>query len=253
MKALISVAAICVVACGSSSKDKTREQLAKEYGPKLDARLDKLVAANRAGRAALDALGAPGDAQLALDFNFKAADRHPNAIAAHTEDLEDAKKPAASDDPGDRILSGGPKLVFAENDDNHVYLAKSVLGVEKLVSYYHEYPLKQILDAKYVLVVYPKSFTPPSTGLGGSDFKPGAAAATAVLVEIETGKALGGFDVTATNSEEVSVNVRKRDGASDAEDKIRDDLYAQIGKAIADGISKRWPGAKTPSNWGHGY
>src|SRR5215203_2282700 len=128
MKTFGSLVAICVVACGGGSTDKTREQLAKEYGTKLEARLDKLVAANRAGRAAIDALGAPGDAQLALDFDFRAPERHPNAIAAHTEDLDDAKQPAASDKPGDRILSGGPKLVFAEDDSNHVYLAKSLLG-----------------------------------------------------------------------------------------------------------------------------
>lgn len=231
---------IGLVACGKDSTPKTRQQLQKEYGDKLTARLDKLAAASLAGRVGMSSLGTPGDQQLALDFTVLGEKPKPNAMAVHTGDIEDPKAAATYTD-----------VVFAEDMYNQVKNAKYVLGVEPSMSHAREDHVKQVLDVKYVLVVYPTEYRAPRAGL--SDFTPGLARGTAVLVEIETGKPLGGFEFAASNDEEVFVKVRQSDGASDAEDKVKKDLWANTGKAISEGIAKRWPGAKAPYNYGHGW
>jgi hypothetical protein len=246
------IVALVVAGCGKSGpKEKTVDDLRTEYKPRIEARLEKLVAADRAGKAAIaSGLGQPGDSKLALDFEYQADTHKPNAIVAHTEDLEDAKKPAQSAKPEDRGPLTGPKLIFAENDRNHVLLGKSLIGIEK-GGFQHEYMTRQLVDAQYVLVVYPTSFKPAMAI--GSSFTPGTATGTAVLVEIESGKPLGGFEFTAQSSDEIHVSVSKRSGTSNADDKVRDDLYSQTGKAIANAIKVRWPGAKVPTNWGYGW
>lgn len=98
-----------------------------------------------------------------------------------------------------------------------------------------------------MLVLYPTRTQLPHKD-SSKEFTPGSVTSDAVLVELKSNKILGGFSVTAESSDKVlSENVDGHEGAEEAyQDKLDDDLAEQWGKAVTDGIPKRWPGAQVP-------
>jgi len=245
MKTWIWIAALA--ACGNSGqgnavKSKTAEEIKKEWGPKAQKKLDKIV---KAATAATGVLGTPGDSQLALDFVWSDEKDHPNAIAVQVDDVQSATAPRP-EPPSE--LEGlpplHPRFRFQDDGHNHVLNAKELLGIEKGSPTTSEHVFRQIDDAKYLLVVTPNPVHWPN--VAGNTFEPGTVPLRAILVEIETAKPLGGFETTARSSDEVLVNEKyqKRD------EKVVKDFFNQAGRAVVKGIEQRWPGAKTPLDWG---
>jgi hypothetical protein len=219
----------CVVACGGK-EPKSPEDLVKEHGDAIKAKLGTIKAAGAAG------LGASDDPSIktvpGLDFDV-------NALATVYDDTLDP----TADPTADRFMGMS----------NPVRQAKQVLGVKKANDVYqiHEDEISRIESAKYVLVVYRSTFSAPRQALSGSSFTPGAARSSNVLVELGTSKILGSFTVEAASSDKVTAkNFDGHAGAAEAYQSYLDsDLREQWSKAIADGIAKRWPGAKAPSRF----
>src|SRR3954469_3184378 len=90
------LALVLVAACGHSSGDKptvrekSPEDVKKEWSPKVQAKLEKIVLAAKAAGAG--ELGAPGDAKLALDLQLD-EDAHPNTITVQSDEVESATTP----------------------------------------------------------------------------------------------------------------------------------------------------------------
>jgi len=252
-------------------EEKTPEQVKSEWGTKVQAKLEKIVAAAKAADGA--DLAAAGDAKLALDFDYNDAAKHPNAIAVQVDDVQSAtaarpKPPAKSDDLWQRAADGKPielpsmshhpaRFALQTDRGNHVYTAKQLLGIEE-GSVAPAYWYDQLVNAKYLLVVTPGQVQWPT--IDGTTFKSGSVPLRAVLVDIDTAKPLGGFETTATNSDKVLVS--KNDMAKAfIDDKARErvdaaltkDFLHEAGRAVIKGIEQRWPGAKTPLDWGYHY
>jgi hypothetical protein len=255
---------VLVAACGGNNeqaKKKTPEELKSAWGAKVKAKLDKVVAAAKV--ASGGDLGTPGDAKLALDFEWEDATAHPNAIAVQIDDVQSATEPrAVQKDPNadawKNAEEGKPIVVTLDSEKHarftfqtdyksHVFKAKALLSVPKAGDEYPEYVYDQFVNAKYLLVVTPGDVQ--WAVAEGSTFQPGAAPMRAVLVDIETAKPLGGFEATAHNSKEIKVTETK--SGMNTKDKLDDDLRGASGKAIVEGINQRWPGSKTPIlSWG---
>jgi hypothetical protein len=41
--------------------------------------------------------------------------------------------------------------------------------------------------------------------------------------------------------------------AAEVDRELTRDLQSQMGRAVSEGIEKRWTGAKAPWNWGYGF
>ncbi len=259
---------VLVAACGNEKpaapKQKTLEDLKPVWGNKVKAKLDKVIAAASAASAA--DLGAPGDAPLTLDFDWDDAKAHPNAIAAQIDDVQSATElravpePQTADEAWNAAAEGKPieikppseqhgRFTFQDDGKNHVFKAKALLGVPNTGGQYPEYIYDQFVNAKYVLVVMPGDLQ--WAVAEGSTFQSGSAPMRAILVEIDTAKPLGGFETTAQSSDKVKVTETK--SGTNTRDKLDKDLQGAAGKAIVDGIQQRWPGAKTPYDWGFGW
>lgn len=257
---------VLVAACGGSNekpaaKEKTPEELKAAWGPKVKARLDKVIAAAKA--ASGGELGTPGDAKLALDFDWDDAKAHPNAIAVQLDDVQSATelravpKVPGPDDAWKDFADGKAVVITPESEQHarftfqadgksHVFKAKALLGVPNASGQYPEYVYDQFVNAKYLLVVTPGDVQ--WAVASGSTFQSGTAPMRAMLVEIDTAKPLGGFETTAHNSDKVTVNETK--SGLNPKDKLDKDLRGASGKAILEGITQRWPGAKTPYDFG---
>jgi hypothetical protein len=254
-------------------QEKTPEQVKSEWGTKVQAKLEKIVAAAKAADGA--DLVAIGDAKPALDFDYDDAAKHPNAIAVQVEDVQSATaarpkppSPPKNDDLWQRAAEGKPieppsmshhpaRFALQTDSCNHVYDAKRLLGIEE-GSVAPAYWYDQLVNAKYLLVVTPGEVKWPT--IEGTTFKGGSVRLHAVLVDIDTAKPLGGFETTATNSDKVLLS---KDDMAKAfiDDKARErvnaaldkDFLHEAGRAIVNGIEQRWPGAKTPLDWGYNY
>jgi hypothetical protein len=216
----------CLVACGGKSV-KTPEELANEHGVAIKAKLEAIKAAGAAG------LGASDDPSVktvpGLDFET-------NALVTMYDDTQDP----GADPKADRAIAD----MF-----DRVRMAKKLLGVKSSNAYQiGEAEIAQLENAKYVLVVYRSTVSAPRQALSGDSFTPGAAQSANVLVELGTNKVLGSFTTQAVSSDKVTAkNVDGHAGATEAYQSYLDaDLREQWGKAVADGVAKRWPGAKTP-------
>ena len=257
-----------VAACGSNEKaapkKKTVEELRSVWGAKVKKKLDKVVAAAKG--ASGGELGTPGDAQVALDFEWDDEKAHPNAFAVQIDDVQSATEPRVvvkapgPEDAWQLAADGKPVVITPEADQHsrftfqddgasHVVKAKALLGVGGGGGEYPEYVYEQFVDAKYMLVVTPGEVQ--WAVAAGETFQTGSAPMRAVLIEIDTAKPLGGFEVTAHSSEKVMVAETKT--GTNAKDKLDRDLKGASGKAIVDGIKQRWPGAKTPYGWGFSW
>lgn len=253
-----------LAACGNHEgkappKQKTPEALKQEWGAKVQAKLDKVIAAAKA--ASGGNLGAPGDAKLVLDFDWDDEKAHPNAIAVQVEDVQSTTEVRAAPAPLPTVDADGmpiirppsrphPRFTFQEDGQNHVYKAKALLGVPGASIVVPASVYDQFVNAKYLLVVTPGEVHWPD--VSGATFETGSVALRAMLVDIDTAKPLGGFETTAQSSEKVVVNT-KRSGQT-AADKLDQDLMSQASKAIAKGIEARWPGSKPPVlGWQHGW
>lgn len=276
MKAWVLVA--LVAACGrdggqNAVKEKTRAELTAAWGTKVKDRLDKVVAAAKAASAA--DLGAPGDAQLALDFVHREG-KHPNAFAVQFDDVQSATEPRPPPPPPynaaaeiESAMAEGrdpvfkrprpphPLFTFQADHDSHVSVAKDLLGVIAAGSgsadtanlrYGDEEMLEQFVNAKYVLVVTPTDVQWPELP-SDDEFVPGKATLRAMLIEIDTAKPLGGFETTAQSSDKVRV-LETADYDAVAR-KVDGDFLAEASTAVAKGIETRWPGAKAPASFGH--
>jgi len=269
MKAWIWTIAV-VAACGRSGghnvvkKDKTLEELKPVWGAKVQAKLDKVIAAAKAATSA--ELGAPGDAQLALDFEWDEEKDHPNVFAVQIEDMQSATElrptpppqPSLADEAWKAAEEGKPivikppepshpRFTFQDDGHSHVFKAKALLGVPNTGGQYPEYVYDQFVNAKYMLVVMPGEVVWPSAE--GATFQTGGAKLRAILVEIDTAKPLGGFETTAQNSDKVLVN-DLTGPAERIQAKLDKDFLAESGTAVVKGVEQRWPGTKTPLDWG---
>jgi hypothetical protein len=247
MKTLVvALGFLAVVGCGGGKKTKTNGDLQNEYGAKLKPRMEALIAAGKVADQNRGTLGAAGDPPAGIDVDYNEDDHAGNTVIAQFDDLasltEDAK----------------PAFRFSDLSNDEVRTAKSWTGAKVGLQSgdwsVFEPALQHVVGAKYVLVVFPNLIAPPSMGIGGTSFTAGQASATVVLVEIDGAKPLGGFEVKATNSGEIMTKKSSGLGAGEQKQrKIEADLAAQLGKEIADGIRKRWKGAKAPYNWGLGW
>lgn len=210
----------------------------------------KIEAIVRAGKAADDHKYEsdqwPKDAVSGLDFTSDAS----NAVFVIREDIEAPNKDAEID------------LRFIKLDDDPFRESRRILGIVSggtSVGYYnsekagplYDKRLKQIERTRYALIVYTTRVTMPresATMVGGSrSFEAGEVRGMALLVDVDSGKLCGGFDFSAESSEKVRATEKL------AQEKINDDLANQFGKAVTDGVEKRFPGAKVPGTFGFGW
>jgi hypothetical protein len=235
---------VCVIACGGKST-KSNEQMQKEHKAPL---LGKLAALKAAADAGAGHASDPGVATVAdLDFDTVSHNDKANAIAVLAVEAQD---PAS--DPT-------PPLRFQGDLDDDVRVVKAFVGVQVgphsgTKEWGWDEPMfKRFENLKYVLLVYPTHTQLPHKD-SSDEFTPGEVTADAVLVELSTNKILGGFTVSAESSDEVrSQNVDGHLGADEHyQDKLDNDLGEKWGKAITDGIAKRWPGAQVPWSVGIG-
>ena len=236
--------------CGKTGGDKPAAPI---DNAKVAARLDKIVAAGKAA----DGAALAGD-NLALDFEWDAPDRHPNAVAVQSDQIADAKSvpadaPKASvgfddlasgTDVKPEDLAPHPRFTFQDRSHDHILQAKTLLGVAGAKGNGYAYMPEQLVAAKYVLVVTPREVKWAYATVG--TFVGGHVKMTAVLVDIDTGKPLGGFEATAESSDKVKTYDKT---FSNAQERVDVDLMTQASTAIIDGIKKRWPGAKVPSSF----
>jgi hypothetical protein len=102
-----------------------------------------------------------------------------------------------------------------------------------------------------MLVVSPRDVKWPT--VGGMSFESGTAKLRAVLIEIDTAKPLGGFEVMASNSDKVrvpspptGVNADLQKYSESVQRDLDDDFLNELGTAVVTGLEARWPGTKTP-------
>ena len=217
----------------------------KEHKAPLQAKLAEIKAAADAGEGhAAD----PGVASVpGLSFDSVSHADQANALAVLAEE---AQNPTT--DPK-------PELLFQDAIDDDLRQVKAFVGVE--VEPYkgtvewagHDADFQRFERLKYVLVVYPTRTQLPDKS-SATEFTPGSVTSEAVLVELKSNKILGGFSATAESSDKVlSENVDGHSGAEAAyQEKLDKDLAEQWGKAVTDGIPKRWPGAQVPWTVGIG-
>lgn len=231
--------AVAVVGCGGGGKVKTPQDVEKEYGPKLYPRLDALVAAGKVAKANDWSLGESGTGPT--DLVASSDPKTSNTLVVHAEDLEDLTSDAK------------PPLRFMELSEDALRIAKSwkgaKVGLQAADFSVFEDELQRVIGAKYVVVVVPGAYKAPDMGIG-TTFTPGTAEATAVLVEIEGAKHLGGVRVTATNKPEVGATKVSGTGALEQRQRtVVADLTYQYSHAIAEGLRGRWKGAQAPQAW----
>lgn len=235
---------VCLVACGGSNT-KSNEQMQKEHQAPLQAKLAEIKAAADAGAGHASDPGVPSVPGLSFDSVSHADQVNALAVLA-----EEAQNPAA--DPT-------PQLWFQDviNDDHR--LVKAFVGVnvephrgtKKWAG--HDADFKRFERIKYVLVIYPTHTQLPHKD-GSEQFTGGSVTSDAVLVELASNRILGGFTVTAGSSPQVSsANVDGHLG-EDAhyQETLDKDLAREWGKALTDGITKRWPGTQVPWSVGNG-
>lgn len=260
-----------VAACGrggekaAPKKEPSVEELKATWGTKVQARLEKVVAAAKAADGA--ELGAPGDAQLALDFEWNDPKAHPNVFAVQLDDVLSATEPRPApvkNDPAKEIekaMAEGRDPVFKFEPSHpafslnhagydHVAKAKGLLGIPTAFPS-PEYVYDQFVNAKYVLVISASDVKWPNAG--GNSFETGIAQLRGVLIEIDTAKPLGGFDVKAESSDKVripkpptGVNADLQKYQESVQTKLDNDFLNELGGSVAKGIETRWPGTKTP-------
>ncbi len=244
MKSAIALCVLALIGCGGGNgTSKTRQDLEAEYGTKLKPRMESLIAAGKVADQNRSSLGIVGNPPADVDLDYNEEDHAGNTVIVQFDDLASASEDA------------NPSFRFADLDHDEVRTAKSWTGAKVGLKSGNfgvfEAALQHVVGAKYVLVVFPTLLAAPSLGLGATTFVPGQAQATVVLVEIQGAKPLGGFEVKVTNSDEVMM--KRKTSGDEMQRKVDADLAAQLGKGIADGIRKRWKGAKAPYNWGHGW
>ena len=245
MRMLVSLVSFVVLGCGGE-KPKTRDDVANAYGPTLKPRMAQLAAVGkRAETATVEPLGDPGSGPSGVDVDY--ADKKGNGVVVQLDDLKDLDTDAT------------PELRVIDKDNDSVRIAKTFVGPAKLGLSAGDWAifephLKTVVEAKYAVVIVVDSVKLPSLSLGRTEFTPGTAEATALLLEIENQKTHGGVKVTATNSDQVRTNKVSGMGASEElERKLVEDLRGQLGKALSDAMKKRWPGMDAPYHWGGGW
>jgi hypothetical protein len=258
---------VVVAACGHegghnvAKKQKTLEELKPLWSAKVQAKLDKVIAAAKA--AGDGELGAPADPALALDLEWDDEKAHPNAFAVQLDELQSATELAPTPVPFDpakeieKAMAEGrtpdlvprmrhPRFTFQSDGHSHVFKAKWLLGVPNANGQYPEYVLDQFVNAKYMLVVTPSEVAWPGAP-SGVDFESGRVKLRATLIDIDTAKPLGGFETTATSSDKVRLSADTHDQAM--QDTLDRDFIAESSVAVVKGVAARWPGAKTPLTW----
>jgi hypothetical protein len=229
------VVALALLGCGGGGgkEGKSRLEVAKEYGPRIQVRMDKLVAAAKAAQAPGLSLGAPGDSKLTLDAQ--------NMFVAYAGDLEDAKAPGANEIPSKTVPH------FLSEFGNLPVIGKVALRTTSDDSrgYLSEETIKRLLDAKYVVVIIvkPGDYRSPEADSASASYVGGSIDGTGVGVEIETGKPIGGFTFHAESSKELKVTVSS-DGQARALAPALVDMHRRTAKEIAAAINARWPGSK---------
>ncbi|MDB4954122.1 MAG: hypothetical protein JWO36_1691 [Myxococcales bacterium] len=103
--------------------------------------------------------------------------------------------------------------------------------------------LGQLARAKYALMVVADTELPKVDNVA-KRFKSGELKGVAVLYEIESKKALGGFEVAATNSDKVLTYTGNYTG--EELDAVMHDFEKAAIDSVTDGIKKRFPSAKVP-------
>jgi hypothetical protein len=88
---------------------------------------------------------------------------------------------------------------------------------------------ESLLALKYLLLVKTKYYSGPAVS-ADSSFLPGSWEAHVLLVDIEKGEVLGGWNVTAKNSDKVSVNTKEPDKW------LHSDIWSNARRAIAEAV-----------------
>lgn len=229
---------VALAACGGSAKWKTAEELRKEYGPQLEAKIAKMIAA-----AKLSA-GAPGAPPVPIELRgtTKLGDEPghaTNAIVVSSSELG-----AAAETEDEHKLHS---FQFQSDNDNHVYNARKLATLPPAFETTNETQLKELLAARYLLIL---SGSMTDGHVTSSGFAPGTAEGIVTLVDLDTGKWLDELEFSAKSSETLYTSTSST-GSSDADEKIKRDLRSNITKEIREGIEKKWPGSGVPRNWGY--
>jgi hypothetical protein len=234
---------VCVIAC-SGDKTKSNAQVQKEHKAPLQAKLAEIKAAADAGAGHASDPGAPSVPGLSFDTVSHADQANALAVLA-----EEAENPTADPEP---------ELRFQDVTNDAHRFVKAFVGVNVepfngIVEWAgHDVDFKRFEHLKYVLVIYPTKTQLPHKD-GSEKFTGGAVTSDAVLVELSTNKILGGFSVSAASSDKVlSENVDGHLGEDKHyQESLDKDLALQWGKALTDGITKRWPGTQVPWSVGN--
>lgn len=196
---------LLVTACGPSAEDVTGE-----YRARADKRLSQVSAAVKKAAEFNADFKAPAIKDK-LSFQGDGA----NTALAHIEDLsEPAGKPDLD------LIFEKTWLTFPQNalKEPAGYDADSLrASFEKLIS------------LKYLLLVKTKHYSGPAVS-ADSSFLPGSWEAHVLLVDIEKSEVVGGWNVTAKNSDKVSVNTKE------PEKWLHSDIWSNARRAIAEAV-----------------
>ena len=229
---------VALAACGGDAKPKTAEQLRKDYGPQVEAKIAKMIAAAKLPAGAPSAPPVPLELRGTTKFGDDPG-HATNAIAVSSGELGEAAETADE--------HKNHSFQFQDDSDNHVYNARKVLTDPPAYRQTNEIALKELLAARYLLIV---SGSMSDGHVTSSGFAPGEAEGTVVLVDLDAGKRLDEFTFTAKSSDKLYTSSSST-GSSDADEKIKRDLRHATTQAIRDGIAKKWPGSGLPINWGY--
>jgi hypothetical protein len=88
--------------------------------------------------------------------------------------------------------------------------------------------------------------TPSSSSSVSATFTPGHCEAIIQLFDLTKGDLIGGFMISANNSDEFKTYVPAGNVSSELQGRVVADLKSQIRKVLAEGIKKNVPGAQVP-------
>lgn len=198
LQGCVAVLFVIASACG-----KDGAEITKEYRPKLEAKLAQLAAAAKdSGSKPLEK--APVDK---LTFGGPKS----NALVAH-----------------EAWFTGEQEDGLLTNTGAISTVKDALRGQTDGVSTYYESAFKELLSAKYLVIV--KSYIVPGTVTGEGSFSGGSASGTLRFLEVETGKLVDTVFVEAKPSDEVSA--REGNEAKSLESDLWFNLRQEASKAL---------------------
>ncbi len=196
---------LLVTACGPSAV-----QVADEYRP----RAEKKLALVRAGAKMAADFNAPFKVPAIKDkLSFRG--EGANTALAHIEDLSEPAGKADLDLIFEKLWYSFPAESLKDPAGRDVDSLRS--------------SFESLLALKYLLLVKTKYYSGPAVS-ADSSFLPGSWEAQVLLVDIEKSEVVGGWSVTAKNSDKVSVNTKEPDKW------LHSDIWSNARRAIAEAV-----------------